>query len=338
MKELRVAMLGFGGIAKSHKRAYEQFETEGTPIRLVAVCDIDPEQFTKVEQINLGAARPYRMDGIAQYTDLDKMLAEQSFDMVDICLPTYLHKEYTLRMLAAGKHVMCEKPMSLCEADCREMLEAAKKAGKLLMIGMCLRFEPQYLFLKDIIDSGRFGALRYLNLSRLSPLPKWSFENWFQKTEKSGGCALDLHIHDVDMVRFLLGDPRAVSAVAQDDVTRWQYISSRFFYDQFCVEAVGSWMEAPGCRFAAGYRACFEKATVILEKNVITVYPVDGDPYNPEIGKENRMAEEIRLLARCINEGVEVNTVNTPESAAATVALVKKLCESADLGGKILEL
>ena len=199
------------------------------------------------------------------------------------------------------------------------MLDAAKKAGKLLMIGMCLRFEPQYLFLKEIIDSGRFGALRYLNLSRLSPLPKWSFENWFQKTEKSGGCALDLHIHDVDMVRFLLGDPRAVSAVAQDDVTRWQYISSRFFYDKFCVEAVASWMEAPGCRFAAGYRACFEKATVIL-------------------GKENRMAEEIRLLARCIDEGSEINTVNTPESAAATVALVKKLCESADLGGKILDL
>ena len=155
MKELRVAMLGFGGIAKSHKRAYEQFETEGTPIRLVAVCDIDPEQFTKVEQINLGAARPYRMDGIAQYTDLDKMLAEQSFDMVDICLPTYLHKEYTLRMLAAGKHVMCEKPMAKTAEGARQMCEAAKASGKKLAIGYQHRMKPQARYAKEYIESDK---------------------------------------------------------------------------------------------------------------------------------------------------------------------------------------
>ena len=333
MREIRVAMLGFGGIAKSHKKAYVQFEKEGTPIHLVAICDIDPTRFTKVENFNLGSQELPSMDGIALYTDLDKMLDEQEIDKVDICLPTYLHKEYTIRMLEKGKHVMCEKPMALCEADCLEMLAAAKKAGKQLMIGQCLRFEPQYLYLKEVVDSGCFGALRYMSMKRMSALPQWSFENWFQDTEKSGGCALGLHIHDVDMARFLFGAPLKVSAVAQHDVTRWQYISSRLYYDGFCVEAVGSWMEAPSCPFVAGYRACFEGATVVLDGSDITVYPANGEPYHPELIAQKRIAEELRLMGRGIDEGSEVNTVNTPESAAATVALVKRLCESADLGG-----
>ena len=338
MREIRVAMLGFGGIAKSHKRAYELFEKEGTPIKLVAICDIDPEQFTKVQEINLGAAHPYSMDGIATYTDLNEMLSREDFEMVDICLPSYLHKEYTIRMLEAGKHVLCEKPMALCEADCLEMIDTAKRCGKKLMIGQCLRFEPQYLYLKELIDNNTFGKVRYVNMTRLSALPLWGFERWFQDTARSGGCAMDLHIHDVDMIRFLFGEPESVSAVAVDSITRWQYINSRFFYDEFVAEATGSWLEPQGHPFKAGYRVNFEHATVVLEGSEITVYSEDGSSYKAEYGKANRMAEEIRLLAKTITEPDTVNTVNTPESAASTVALVEALRRSADLCGAKIEL
>lgn len=338
MREIRVAMLGFGGIAKSHKRGYEIFEKEGTQIKLVAICDIDPEQFTKVQEINLGAAHPYNMDGIATYTELDKMLATEDFEMVDICLPSFLHKEYTIRMLEAGKHVLCEKPMALCEADCLEMIETAKKYGKKLMIGQCLRFEPQYLYLKDLIDNETFGKVKYVNMTRISSLPLWGFERWFQDTARSGGCAMDLHIHDVDMLRFLFGEPTSVSAVAVDDVTRWQYISSRFFYDGFVAEATGSWLEPQGHPFRAGYRVCFDKATVVLDSAGITVYKTDGESYKAEYAPANRMAEEIRLLATTIADPDAVNTVNTPESAASTVALIEALRKSADNGGIKIDL
>ena len=278
------------------------------------------------------------MDGIATYTSLDEMIATEDFEMVEICLPTFLHKEYSIKMLNAGKHVICEKPMALCEADCEEMIAAARANEKNIIIGQCLRFEPQYLYLKKIIEEESFGKLKYISFTRLSSLPLWGFERWFRDTARSGGCALDLHIHDVDMIRFLFGEPNAVSATAVDDVTRWQYISSRFFYDGLTVEATGSGMEPRSLPFAAGYRACFEKATVILQGNEITVYPVDAEPYKAEYGTENRMAEEIRLLASIINDPTFENTTNTPESAAKTVALVKTLCKSADNGGSIIKL
>ena len=149
---------------------------------------------------------------------------------------------------------------------------------------------------------------------------------------------MDLHIHDVDMIRFLFGEPKSVSAVAVDHITRWQYISSRFFYDGFVAEATGSWLEPKGMSFRAGYRVCFENATVILDTDGITVHKTDGESYKAEYTPANRMAEEIRLLATTIAEPDTVNAVNTPESAASTVALVEALRKSADNGGIIIDL
>jgi predicted dehydrogenase len=103
---IRVAMIGFGGIAKSHKRGYEILAREGAPIKLVAICDINPEQFTKAQAINLEGKAKYDLSEQTLYTDLDEMIAKEEFDMVDICLPSFLHREYAIRMLRAGKHVL----------------------------------------------------------------------------------------------------------------------------------------------------------------------------------------------------------------------------------------
>lgn len=331
---IRVAMIGFGGIAKSHKRGYEKLEQAGEPIKLVAICDINPEQFTKAQAINLEGNPKYDLSGQTLYTDLDEMIAKEDFDMVDICLPTYLHREYATRMLRAGKHVLCEKPMSLTSADCEAMLETARACGKRLMIGQCLRFEPLYLFLKDAIEQGTFGKVRNAFFERLSSMPRWGFDGWYHDTSRSGGAIMDLHIHDVDMVRFLFGEPRAVSAVAYDTQTRWTVINSRFLFDDDkIVVANASWDERGSTKFASPYRVNFEKATVILQGGVVTVYPEDGEPYTPEITRADRMAQEIKFLAMSILQDTE-NTQNPPESAMQTVKLVEALRESAARGGE----
>lgn len=331
---IRVAMIGFGGIAKSHKRGYEKLEQAGEPIKLVAICDINPEQFTKAQAINLEGNPKYDLSGQTLYTDLDEMIAKEDFDMVDICLPTYLHREYATRMLRAGKHVLCEKPMSLTSADCEAMLETARACGKRLMIGQCLRFEPLYLFLKDAIEQGTFGKVRNAFFERLSSMPRWGFDGWYHDTSRSGGAIMDLHIHDVDMVRFLFGEPRAVSAVAYDTQTRWTVINSRFLFDDDkIVVANASWDERGSTKFAYPYRVNFEKATVILQGGVVTVYPEDGEPYTPEITRADRMAQEIKFLAMSILQDTE-NTRNPPESAMQTVKLVEALRESAARGGE----
>ncbi len=338
MKNVKVAMLGYGGIAKAHKRAYERLEEEGFPIRLVAVCDIDPDAFSRGGATNLGASGESSLEGLNLYTDCNDLLENEDFDMVDICLPSYLHKEYAIKMLAAGKHVLSEKPMALSSVDCEEMLESAKKFDKKLLIGQCLRFEPSYLYLKDCIDSERFGKLKNLFMNRLSAHPMWGFEHWYQNSERSGGCIMDLHIHDVDMARFLLGEPNAVSCISYDGISRWQVVNSRFFYDDVTVIATGSWDEAATCPFQADFRARFENASVVLGKDGVTVYPDEGKPYQPTLLAQKRMDEEIRLLASMILDPTKENLTCPPESAQLTIALVEKLRESADQNGTTVKI
>ena len=195
---LKAAILGYGGIAQSHRLGYERLEKENAPVRLAALCDIDPSRFEN------DAARRY-----ACYTDLETMLREEKPDIVDICLPTYLHMTYALQLLERGIHVQCEKPMGRTTAECERLLAAAEKGGAKLMIGMCLRFEPLYLPLKEMVDIGRYGRVLTARFDRVGTLPVTGFENWYWNYEKSGGAALDLHIHDVDMIQWLFGKPTA---------------------------------------------------------------------------------------------------------------------------------
>ncbi len=345
MKQVKVALIGYGGIAKSHKKGYDILAEQNAPVKLVAICDINPAAFTSVTAINLGDAGDSAVANIATYTDIDKMLAEVEFDMADICLPTYLHKDYAIRMLKAGKHVLSEKPMALCSADCEEMVKVAKEENKRLMIGQCLRFEPSYVYLKKCIDEGTFGKLKTLSMERLSGAPIWGFENWFGDAGKSGGAILDLHIHDIDMARFLLGEPEAVSTVTADGWTPWSYCDTRLYYPGVAVRATGSWNETRSTPFSMGFRARFEKAAVIMTMEGVKVCPdeMGVKPYAPELPgvaeqRGNRMAEEIRYIASLILDPEMKNEFNPPESAAKTVALVEKLRESAARDGEIVKL
>ena len=343
MKEVRVALVGYGGIAKAHKKGYDILAEQNAPVKLVAVCDIRPEMFTSVSAINIGSADNKALGDIHTYTDVETLLKEEEFDMADICLPTYLHKEYAIRMLRAGKHVLSEKPMALSSADGAEMIAVAKEEGKRLMIGQCLRFSPAYCYLKRCIDSGCFGKLKHLYMDRLSQPATWGFENWFGDDKRSGGAILDLHIHDIDMARYLLGEPEKISCVAIDGFTRWSVCNTRLFYPGVTVFANGSWGETKSFGFRASYHASFENANVIMDtKTGVMVYPADGKPYEPEITeiiekRSNHMAEEIRYIASLILDESAENVKNPPESAMKTVKLVETLRESAAEMGKLID-
>ena len=337
MKEIKVAIVGFGGIARSHYMGYTQLAAEGAPVKLVAVCDIDPERFNTRLRTNLYNASETLPESIHRYTDAEELIAREEFDMADICLPTYLHKEYAIKLMAAGKHVMCEKPMALSGGECEEMLAASAKYDRKLMIGQCLRFNATYELLKDTVESGRYGSLRRLFMERRSSQPRWSFEHWFEDTARSGGCILDMHIHDIDMARWLLGEPDAVSAISYDTAARWAVENTRLYYNNTMVVINGSWDEAKSCRFYWGFNAGFEEASIICDNGKVTVYPNDGEAYEAEIAPKDHMAEEIRYFVSTILGG-EKNTVNTPESAMADVKLIEKLRESADKNGEIVKL
>ncbi len=129
MREIRVAIVGFGGIARTHYTAYCRLAERGEAIRVVAVVDRNAAQFKSTATINLGGENLALSEDVHTYTDVDELLCSENFDVADVCLPTFLHREYAVKLLLAGKHVLCEKPMALTEEDCRRMLLAEAESG-----------------------------------------------------------------------------------------------------------------------------------------------------------------------------------------------------------------
>lgn len=332
MNEIKVAIVGFGGISRAHNNGYAKLVSEGFPVKVTAICDKDPERIKKATEINLGGGASPIPETAEIFYDIDELIEKGDFDMADICLPTYLHMEVACKMMRAGKHVLSEKPMALNSEQCEEMIKVRDETGMKLMIAQCLRFSPKYLYLKECIDSGCFGKLKNIFMDRLSKYPLWGSDHWFEKTELSGGCILDTHIHDLDMARFLLGEPETVSAASYDGISRWQLINSRLFYDGVTVIANGSWDEADSLKFKMGYRTRFEKASVVFDGDV-TVYPDGGEPFKPEISDKDFYTEEIRFFVNMLLDDTLKNECNPAESAYKSVKLVEALRRSAALGG-----
>lgn len=331
---INVAIIGFGGIAKAaHFPSYVKLEQEGKA-HLAAICDICPEQFTEKMEINIGGSEICLSDAVNKYTDWREMLKNEQIDMVDICLPTYLHAETTCEVLKMGYHVLCEKPMSLSYEECCRMIDAANQSGTKLMIGQCLRFSNKYNYLKKVVDENTFGKVKSGVFQRLSEPPVWGWDNWFMDYDRSHGCVLDMHIHDVDMIRYLFGEPESVSCCTQDIYAKKDLAHSRIRYPDFTMLAIGDWSRE-GLPFAAEYRVAFEKATVDYKDDIVTVYPRGGEAFKPQIEDDDLYYNEIKFLIDSIANNTE-NTANPPESAAMSVKLVNALLESSEKNGDFI--
>ena len=330
METVKAAIIGYGGIARAHKEGYDRLKMQNDPVKLVAVCDIVQEKCLE------NGKKKEDLEEINVYNSVTELLQNEEFDMADICLPSYLHAEYAIKFMRSGKNVLSEKPMALNSLDAEKMLMVAKETGKRLMIGQCLRFDPAYIFLKQIIDTDKYGKLRSLTMERLNNRPKGGYMDWYLSTEKSGGALFDLHIHDIDMIRHLLGEPNAVSSLAMDDTVKYQYVDSRLKYDDIIVSAIASFDQVGSFPFTMTYRSNFENASVVFDGENVKIYPEDGSAIIADIGDGERMADEIRYFGKLIlNKNME-NTVNPPESAVGTILLLEKLKESADHNGNIV--
>lgn len=332
---LRAALIGFGGIAKAHRKAFAKLEEKGIAT-LVCAMDINPEAFNKKITINIDAQDVECVEHINFYTDLDEMFAKEQVDFVDICVPSFLHSKISCDVLRRGYHVMCEKPMALNFDDCAEMIKAAEESGKELMIGQCLRFYPAYDFIKAAIEDGRFGKVSGAFFNRISEPPVWGWENWFMNPSLSGGCITDLHIHDVDIIRYLFGEPVAISCRASTTVCVHDTVHTSFFYDGGApITAIGDW-SLKGIPFHADCRIDFEGATVVFNNKMVTVYPKNGEEsYVVPMEKISGQEGELRYFCEVIKGNIK-NLRNPATSAATTIRLVERMRESANKGGEAL--
>jgi predicted dehydrogenase len=148
--------------------------------------------------------------GCKVYTNLEAMLPD--VDVVDICTPTHLHYEMVLQAAAAGKDIVCEKPLALKVEQAREMVSACLRARVRLLVGHVVRFFPEYALAKTAVEAGQIGRPGVVRLHRGSYRPKKPVGNWFLDETKSGGILMDLMIHDFDYARWIAGEVASVYA------------------------------------------------------------------------------------------------------------------------------
>lgn len=335
---MRIGILGFGFMGKMHFNHYQ----EHAEAAVVAVCDaaIDSIKDENSKAGNLeGADKPIDLSGVELFSDFGAMLASAELDAVSITLPTFIHEEFTCQALEAGVHVLCEKPMGLSVAECDRMLSSATSSGKILQIGHCIRFWPEYAKTKAIIDSGEYGKLIALSMRRLAATPTWSHDNWLMSEQRSGGVALDLHIHDSDYIQFLLGTPQAVySRGAHAASGILAHLSTSYVYqDDVLVTAEGGWMMKPGFGFEMSFNAVLENATIVFDINrdpAFKVCPAEGEAFTPEYDTTDAYAAQIDYFIKNIN-GVAQDEIVTVESSRRAVAMIEAELQSIQTGAAV---
>jgi predicted dehydrogenase len=266
--------------------------------KVVAICSRDPKKlagdWTGI-QGNFGP-RGTMMDlsGVARHREFEALLADPQVDLVDLCVPNDAHSSMAIQALAAGKHVLVEKPIALDTSDADCMVAAAAAAGKQLMVGHVLPFFPEFAFALEAVQSGRFGALRAAHLMRVISKPDWS--SGIADPGRSGGPAIDLHIHDTHFVGLICGVPRAVHSRGVVENGAVVHLTTQYLYDapNLAVSCVSGALSQAGRPFAHGFELYFDRATIAFEfANLggqghvampLAIILPDGTIQKPELG------------------------------------------------------
>jgi predicted dehydrogenase len=329
---LKVGIVGFGFMGQTHYKCWNALED----VRITAICDVNPniEEDTKRAVGNIGDTdQAVDFSSLQLFTDMDEMLSNTELDAVSITLPTHLHADSSIKALSAGVNVFCEKPMALNVEDCDRMIAEAERSGKIMQIGHCVRFWPEYAKAKQLVDGGQYGKVIAATFQRLGAAPAWSIDNWFADEHRSGGMALDLHIHDTDFVQYLFGMPEAVSSfAATDEKGGLIHIVTQYMYDDNkVITAEGGWAMTPTFGFEMSFNIALEKATLVYDLTrdpVFKLCPAEGQVLTPEVQKADGWLLEIEHFAGAI-KGEKLEEITTLEQSRDSVKIVLAEKESA---------
>ena len=318
-------------------RTHASLLTQHDDVELVAIADIQ-ESLRKQAEDDLG---------VKTWASGEELIAANVVDAMFICAPTYLHAPLTIQALEAGQHVFSEKPMGLNPEQCTTMIETAETTGKLLTVGQVLRFWPEYVYLKQAIDSGDLGRLLTLSMYRVGAVSR-GWQNWFLDEALGGTQIFDRHIHDSDMALWLLGKPTAVQTRAsKGDEGGFNHCFTQYHYPNVTVHAEGSADLPDGFPFVMSYLAAFERGALEYSNRhdpTLTLYKADGTSEAPELpnpignlqtglnisSASGYFLEQVYFFD-CIRTGHKPGIVS-PQSARDTVALVRLEIESAKTG------
>jgi predicted dehydrogenase len=210
LKTVNVAIIGRGFMGKAHSNAWSRtpkfFQLGIKPVMKVA-CDLD-------EKDTLDFANNWGWETVE--TDWRKVVERKDVDIIDICTPTWLHQEIAIAAAQNGKHIFCEKPITLTYAGAKQMYEAAEKAGVVHYLNHNYRRAPAITFAKQLIDEGKIGTIYHWRGTYLQDWitdPNFPLTWHLQKKFAGAGPHFDLNSHSVDLGRYLVGEISAVTAL-----------------------------------------------------------------------------------------------------------------------------
>jgi predicted dehydrogenase len=197
MKTVRLGLIGAGGIAQAHCGAIADING----VKIIAASDIVKENVKRTAD---------RWGISKTFTDYNEMLKMDELDGVVVCTPTAVHGPPTVAALKAGKHVLCEKPMEASLKSATEMVRTAHETGKILMVALKLRYSPQVMKAKEIVDAGTLGDIYYAETvaDRRRGNPGGSF---IRKATAGFGAAADIGVYALDTALYLMGHPKPVA-------------------------------------------------------------------------------------------------------------------------------
>ena len=238
---MRIGLVGIGSMGHAHASAWRALGADVAGV--LARSELSTDEFASRFGLNV-------------FTSYEELL--DSVDIVDLCVPTDLHRAFTEQAAAAGRHVICEKPVALTLEDGRAMAEACERAGVRLFIAHVLRFFPHYRAARDLLANGSLGDLGVLTLRRVSAAPMGD-TGWFADEARSGGMLFDLMIHDLDYARWLGGPVERVYARSlrgQNLTTAADYAQVTLRFTSGALALIeGGWVLPPG-----GFRTAFDVA------------------------------------------------------------------------------
>ena len=337
---VRVGIIGIGFMGMVHYLTY--LKTRGA--KVVAICETDRKRLAgdwRSIKGNFGPqGQKMNLSGVAQYAEVDKLLADPEVDLVDITLPPSLHAKVAVEALRCGKHVFCEKPMALSVRDCERMTHAAKRAKRLLLIGHVLPFLPEYQWALKTVRSGRYGKLLGGSFKRVISDPTWLTNYWSSKLV--GGPMLDLHVHDAHYINLLFGKPKSLVCRGRMRNRLAENWHTQFDYGPRgpAVHAHSGTIGQQGRAFNHGFEIHLEKATLVFEFAVMgdsadylcqpTILDGNGKIQKPKLSDGDPMrafGAEIKEVAKSVRSNCP-SAILDGSLARDAVMLCQKQTES----------
>ncbi len=326
---IHVGIIGTGFMAATHLKAY----LKSPGVHVSALCNpsgrnLDGD-FSKVSG-NLDTGAPLRLEpgSFRAYRSAVELFADAQIQAVDICTHTGTHESLSLAALAAGKHVLCEKPVTRTGASARAIAAAAAESNSIFMPAMCLRFWPEWSWLQAAIKTSVYGRVLSARFRRVAEPPAWGRANFFNGAE-SGGALFDLHIHDTDFVQFCFGRPRSVFSTGYTKFSgAIDHVVTQYFVQSGAmVHAEGGWAMSSGFGFGMSYTVNFERATADYDSTRgadSLRLCVEGLPATTlKLDSSDGYLGELKHFLQCIHNGTRPTVVTAEDGASAV-----EICEA----------